>query len=102
MAIIPMVAIKPFATIEKKLRGEYSAATEQYTNVLKETIEGYEVIRTGNGADDFQARHDHALSLIHIFDQKNKPCAHHTKQTRREKNRARLIQNQFFEDYGIF
>ena len=60
MAIIPMVAIKPFATIEKKLRGEYSAATEQYTNVLKETIEGYEVIRTGNGADDFQARHDHA------------------------------------------
>ena len=41
MAIIPMVAIKPFATIEKKLRGECSAATEQYTNVLKETIDDY-------------------------------------------------------------
>ena len=27
MAIIPMVAIKPFETVEKKLRGEYSAAT---------------------------------------------------------------------------
>ncbi len=59
-AIIPMVAIKPFATIEKKRRGEYSTAAEQYTSVLKETIEGYEVIRAGSGAEDFQARHDNA------------------------------------------
>lgn len=60
VAVIPMVAIKPFATIEKKLRGDYSSAAEKYTNVLKETIEGYEVVRTGNSADDFQARHDNA------------------------------------------
>ncbi|MCI9452854.1 MAG: ABC transporter ATP-binding protein [Dorea sp.] len=60
VAVIPMAAIKPFATIEKKLRGDYSAASEKYTNVLKETIEGYEVVRTGNSGDDFQARHDNA------------------------------------------
>lgn len=57
MAMAPMVAIKPFSSIEQKSKTAYSKAAESYTSDLKENIEGYETIRTGCGETNFQRKY---------------------------------------------
>lgn len=60
MAAVPMVFTKSFTKWEEGKMKAYSEKSEIYTNTLKETVEGYETIRTGCGEESFQNRHDRA------------------------------------------
>lgn len=60
MAAVPMVVTKPFSKWEEKKMTVYSQKSEIYTNTLKETVEGYEAIRTGCGEESFQNRFEQA------------------------------------------
>lgn len=56
MAAVPLVVTKPFTKWEERKMTAYSEKSELYTNTLKETVEGYEAIRTGCGVERFQHR----------------------------------------------
>lgn len=60
MAIVPMVVTKPFAKLEQRKMTAYSKESENYTNTLKEVVEGYETIRTGNSGENFRSRFEQA------------------------------------------
>lgn len=64
MAAVPMVFTKPFTKWEEGKMKAYSEKSEVYTNTLKETVEGYETIRTGCGEESFQNRHDRAAEEL--------------------------------------
>lgn len=50
MAALPLLVTKPFANMRQKSKTAYSEASENYTNVLKETVEGCGAIRS-NGRE---------------------------------------------------
>lgn len=56
-AALPLVVMKPFTTLGAKCTNAYSKAAEGYTNVLKESIEGCEIIRAGAAEEAFQQRY---------------------------------------------
>lgn len=60
MAAVPLFVTKPFTRWEEKKTSAYSEEGERYTNTLKETVEGYETIRTGCGGERFSHRFDRA------------------------------------------
>lgn len=60
MAAVPLVFTKPFTKWEEGKMKAYSGKSQIYTNTLKETIEGYETIRTGCGEESVQSRYDRA------------------------------------------
>lgn len=53
MAAVPLVVTKPFTKWEEKKMELFSEKSEMHMNTLKETIEGYETIRTGCGGGAF-------------------------------------------------
>lgn len=57
MAAMPVLVIKPFAGMRQKTKTAYSKASEDYTNVLKETIEGCGTIRSNIREDACEKRH---------------------------------------------
>lgn len=57
MAALPMLAIKPFSGLEQRCKNEYSDKSEGYTNILKETVEGYETIRSASKEGQAQNRY---------------------------------------------
>lgn len=60
VSALPMLAIKPFASVRQRTKVAYSQSAESYTNVLKENIEGYETIRLGNGEEYGRLRYEQA------------------------------------------
>lgn len=56
-AAIPLVVMKPFTTLGTKCTNAYSKSAEGYANVLKENIEGCEIIRAGAAEEAFQQRY---------------------------------------------
>ena len=56
-AAIPLAVMRPFTKLGTKCANVYSKAAEGYTGVLKETLEGCEVIRGAGAADTFLHRY---------------------------------------------
>ncbi len=56
LSVIPFVADKLIAGVVEKYKNRYSKASEGSMNALKEMVEGYEAIRTGNGRAAFLER----------------------------------------------
>ncbi len=56
-AAIPLVIMKPFTKLGTKCTNAYSKAAEGYTSVLKENIEGCEIIRAAGAEDTFLDRY---------------------------------------------
>ena len=55
-AAIPLAVMKPFTKLGTKCANAYSKAAEGYTGVLKETIEGCEIIRAAGAESAFLDR----------------------------------------------
>ncbi len=64
MAAVPLVVTKPFTKWQEKKMELYSEKNEVHTNTLKETVEGYETIRTGCGGERFQERYEQAAEAL--------------------------------------
>ncbi len=64
MAGIPLFITKPFTSIEQKKREIYSQMSEEYTQILKETIEGYETIRICSNDSSFQGRYSESAKKM--------------------------------------
>ena len=60
VSALPMAAVKVFTNVRQRTKTIYSETSEQYTNVLKETIEGYETIRFGGGEEYSRSRYGQA------------------------------------------
>lgn len=56
-AAIPLAVMRPFTKLGTKCASACSKAAEDYTGVLKETIEGCEVIRAAGAEDTFLRRY---------------------------------------------
>lgn len=56
-AVIPLVVVEPFSKLGTKCNNAYSKASEEYTNTLKENIEGCETIRISSAESAFQQRY---------------------------------------------
>lgn len=56
-AVVPLVVVEPFSRLGNKCNNAYSNAAEEYTNVLKENIEGCEIIRISGAETAFQQRY---------------------------------------------
>lgn len=63
VSALPMLAIKPFASARQRTKAAYSRSAEDYTNALKENIEGYETIRSGNGEEYSKLRYSQASAV---------------------------------------
>lgn len=63
-AAVPLIFTKPFTKWEERKMKAYSEKSEIYTHTLKETIEGYETIRTGCGEESFQNRYERAAEGV--------------------------------------
>ena len=59
MTVIPLIYSNFVSKITQKRKEAFSAASEEYTNTLKETMEGYESIRVENASSRFLSRFDH-------------------------------------------
>lgn len=64
MAAVPLVVTRPFTKWEEKKMELYSEKSEAHMNTLKETIEGYEAIRTGCGGERFLHRYEQAAGML--------------------------------------
>lgn len=64
MAAVPLVVTKPFTKWEEKKMELFSEKSEAHTNTLKETVEGYETIRTGCGGERFLERYEQAAGTV--------------------------------------
>lgn len=64
MAAAPLVVTKPFTKWEEKKMELFSEKSEVHTNTLKETVEGYETIRTGCGRERFLERYEQAAGMV--------------------------------------
>ena len=62
MAALPLLVTKPFANMRQKSKTAYSEASENYTNVLKETVEGCGAIRSNGREQACEDRHGVANS----------------------------------------
>lgn len=62
MAALPLLVTKPFANMRQKSKAAYSEASENYTNVLKETVEGCSAIRSNGREQACEDRHKAANS----------------------------------------
>jgi ABC transporter related protein len=58
----PLICSGFFTNIQQRTRGAFSARSEEYANVLKETIDGYEVIHTSNQSGNFLNRFEQVSS----------------------------------------
>ncbi|HIT34983.1 MAG TPA: ABC transporter ATP-binding protein [Candidatus Faecousia intestinigallinarum] len=56
-ASLPLLAMKPLSALEGREKAKYSKLSESYTGTLKETIEGYESIRTAGASEPLLQRH---------------------------------------------
>lgn len=56
----PLICSKFFTNMQRRTRGAFSARSEEYANVLKETVDGYEVIHTSNQSGNFLDRFEEA------------------------------------------
>ncbi|MBD5535086.1 MAG: ABC transporter ATP-binding protein [Lachnospiraceae bacterium] len=64
MAATPLVVTKPFTKWEEKKMELFSEKSEVHTNTLKETVEGYETIRTSCGRERFLERYEQAAGTV--------------------------------------
>lgn len=64
LAAVPLVVTKPFIKWEEKKMELYSEKSEMHMNTLKETVEGYETIRTGCGGERFLHRYEQAAGML--------------------------------------
>ena len=60
VSALPMAAVRAFTNVRQQTKMIYSETAEQYTNVLKETIEGYETIRFSGGEEYSRSRYGQA------------------------------------------
>ena len=65
MAALPLLVTKTFANMRLKTRDAFSKASEDYTNVLKETVEGCGAIRSNAKEDACEERH-HAFNFARL------------------------------------
>lgn len=64
MAAAPLAVTKPFTKWEERKMELFSEKSEVHTNTLKETVEGYETIRTGCGGERFLGRYEQAAETV--------------------------------------
>ena len=57
VAVIPVVTVRPLTKAEQRKKTTYSDASEKYTEIRKEIIEGYEAIRHNSGEASMSKRH---------------------------------------------
>lgn len=62
MAAMPILVAKPFANMRQKSKAAYSKASETYTSILKETVEGCGAIRSNRKEQACEERHGTANS----------------------------------------